>query len=150
MKAVSFLRKFLPLLVRKWLDNSNNWIALFVTTRLGPLAVTRVEEVIEDPTTPTVCFCPHCAKAIKVNKKTGQVGVFLYHDDRTREHPDVMIQTKHTLFVSCLSGYYQVGCADVSCCKGNLRDGDLFGIIDATGSLVKVTSPLGFQALSAL
>ncbi|MEI6478736.1 MAG: hypothetical protein WCO18_00440 [bacterium] len=141
MKIAPFLRKYLPLWFKKRLDNSNSRIAKFVTSKLGPLSIKKVEELVLDPTTPTICMCPRCAEAIKVNDK-GQVGVILYYEDRTSDKPDVKIEKKYTLSRVYRDHSYQVGCSNISCCGRDIRGGDLFGVLDTEGNLVIVAPPL--------
>ena len=141
MKISLFLKKCLPLGIRKWFDYSNSKFAKFMTAKFGPLAITKVEDVVNDSTTRTIAFCPLCAEAIKVDRRTGIVGVFLYWDDMTPENPEVMIKKRHTLFVSHMGHSYQVGCSNISCASKSIGYRNLFGTLNEIGELQAFTAP---------
>ena len=141
MSQSLFLRKWLPLWVRKKLDNTNSAIAKFITARFGPLAITHVDEVVNDPKTRTIGFCPLCAEAIKVDRNTGIVGVFLYQKDMTPINPEVKIKPRHTLSVDFNGHLYQVGCSGIVCSTSNVGCGDFFGTLNGAGELQDFTTP---------
>ncbi len=148
MKKSLFLKKCLPLWIRKYLDSSNTKAAKFITATFGPLAITKVEEVVNDSTTRTIGFCPLCAEAINVDSKTGTVGVFLYWDDRTPENPEVNIKRRHTLLVSLGGHSYQVGCSGIDCAGKSMTGKDRFAVLNEIGELQTFTAPLIPRELS--
>ncbi|MFA6463983.1 MAG: hypothetical protein WCV55_03180 [Candidatus Paceibacterota bacterium] len=136
-----FLKRLLPLSLRRWLDNSNDQIPKSITAKYGPLATDSAEEVVADTSTSTIAFCPLCAEAIKVDK-SGKVGVFLYFNDATPRNPDVNIQPVHVLSVTCFGHSYQIGCDNAHCLKNNLNDNNRFGVLNSFGELVCSSGPL--------
>ncbi len=132
----SFFQKFLPRFIKKWLDTSNMAFAKHFRAIHGVLTFRKVQQVVDDTSTPTICFCPLCAKAIKTGKN-GQVGVWLSHRDRTPDDPEVRVAKKQTLFVSYKDQEYQVCCSDCSPKHSELPD--RFGHIDQNGNLINAT-----------
>ncbi len=135
----------------RFLYNYSSWEWVRRTrARFGPIGIRTSLEVIQNPNTEAMGYCPHCANVILPDRI-----VALFWRDRTADDKEVKISGKQTLWVSMEDGtQYQVGCLPIDCKKPGISNAlerrDLMGLLDKNATLIRVSgeSKLVFEIVS--